>query len=103
MRWSRTKSLFHSFLLFAHIDQNFKSVSLFSQAQDEVLKLKAEEEEFEKRSFRYYFRHPYLRLLTASTVVILNFYIFAEDPISHSVTDCKIDVIGNIYSFVFLK
>ncbi|XP_057311740.1 transmembrane protein 117-like [Hydractinia symbiolongicarpus] len=53
------------------------------------------------KSFKYYFQHPNLRLLIACTVTILNFYIFAEDPVSHSVTNCHISLIGDIYSMIF--
>lgn len=55
------------------------------------------------KNFTYYFRHPYFRLLTSYLVVFCNFLIFAEDPVSHSYTDCVIDIIGNMYGFVFSR
>lgn len=56
-----------------------------------------------KRNFVYYFRHPYFRIITSYLVVFCNFLIFAEDPVSHSYTDCVIDIIGNMYAFVFSR
>ena len=56
-----------------------------------------------KRGLKYWLRHPYLRILTAYLVVFCNFLIFAEDPVSHSHSDCVIDVIGNIYAFMFSR
>ena len=56
-----------------------------------------------KRLFRYYFQHPNFRLLIIGTLVVLNFYMFAEDPVRHSVTESKIAVIGNIFSLLFTK
>lgn len=55
------------------------------------------------RNFVYYFRHPYFRITTSYLVVFCNFLIFAEDPVSHSYTDCVIDIIGNMYAFVFSR
>ena len=55
------------------------------------------------KNFTYYFRHPYFRLITSYLVVFCNFLIFAEDPVSHSYTDCVIDIIGNMYGFVFSR
>ena len=56
-----------------------------------------------KRGLKYWLRHPYFRILTSYLVVFCNFLIFAEDPVSHSHTDCIIDIIGNIYAFVFSR
>lgn len=56
-----------------------------------------------KKTFNYYFRHPYFRIATSYLVVFCNFLIFAEDPVSHSYTDCIIDIIGNMYGFVFSR
>ncbi|KAK3734219.1 hypothetical protein QZH41_003212 [Actinostola sp. cb2023] len=56
-----------------------------------------------KKGFKYYLRHPYFRLFTAYFVVFCNFLIFAEDPVSHSCSDCIVDVIGNIYSFIMAR
>lgn len=36
------------------------------------------------RDLRYYFQHPYLRLIVAYLVIFCNFLLFAEDPVSHS-------------------
>ena len=47
-----------------------------------------------QKGWLYWFRHPNFRLLTSCLVVFLNFYIFAEDPISHSVVDARVGVIG---------
>jgi len=52
---------------------------------------------------RYYFQHPYARLFVAYFVVFCNFLIFAEDPLSHSIMECSIPVIGNVISFVATK
>ena len=51
-------------------------------------------------NFLFYFRHPYLRLLIAYGVTICNFFIYAEDPVAHSFSECKIPVIGNDFAFV---
>ena len=52
---------------------------------------------------RYYFQHPYARLFVAYFVVFCNFLIFAEDPLSHSIQECSIPVLGNVISFVATK
>uniref|UniRef100_A0A3P9MID6 Transmembrane protein 117 n=1 Tax=Oryzias latipes TaxID=8090 RepID=A0A3P9MID6_ORYLA len=53
--------------------------------------------------FRYYFQHPWSRLIVAYLVTFFNFLIFAEDPISHSQTEAHIMVVGNCFSFLFNK
>ena len=63
----------------------------------------AEEIRPDPRRGRYLFRHPYSRLVTAYLVVFFNFLIFAEDPVSHSYRECVIDVIGEIYTFIFIR
>ncbi|CAG2178680.1 unnamed protein product, partial [Oppiella nova] len=56
-----------------------------------------------EKDFRYYFQHPYARLFVAYFVVFCNFLIFAEDPLSHSLMECSIPVLGNVISFVATK
>ena len=58
---------------------------------------------FMERDFRYWFQHPYARLIIAYLVTFLNFFIYAEDPVSHSRKPCKIPVIGHCFSFIFNK
>ncbi|CAK6950900.1 hypothetical protein NQZ68_025866 [Scomber scombrus] len=53
--------------------------------------------------FRYYFQHPWSRLIVAYLVTFFNFLIFAEDPISHSQTEAHMIVVGNCFSFLFNK
>ncbi|XP_051547773.1 transmembrane protein 117 [Myxocyprinus asiaticus] len=53
--------------------------------------------------FRYYFQHPWSRLVVAYLVTFFNFLIFAEDPISHSQTEAHMIVVGNCFSFVVNK
>ncbi|KAM4572330.1 transmembrane protein 117 isoform 3-T3 [Odontesthes bonariensis] len=53
--------------------------------------------------FRYYFQHPWSRLIVAYLVIFFNFLIFAEDPISHSQTEAHMIVVGNCFSFLFNK
>lgn len=53
--------------------------------------------------FRYYFQHPWSRLIVAYLVTFFNFLIFAEDPVSHSQTEAHIIVVGNCFSFLFNK
>lgn len=53
-----------------------------------------------KKNFQYYFQHPWLRLLVAYLVVLCNFLIFAEDPVSHSYKECAIPVVGHGFSFI---
>ncbi|XP_047676136.1 transmembrane protein 117 isoform X2 [Tachysurus fulvidraco] len=53
--------------------------------------------------FRYYFQHPWLRLLIAYLVTFFNFLIFAEDPVSHSQTEAHMIVVGNCFSFILNK
>ncbi|XP_064635440.1 transmembrane protein 117-like isoform X2 [Lineus longissimus] len=50
--------------------------------------------------FRYYFQHPYLRIFIAYFVCFCNFLIYAEDPVAHSIKECKIPVVGNMFAFV---
>ena len=57
----------------------------------------------DKNNFRYWFQHPYARLSIAYLVTFLNFFIYAEDPVSHSRQPCKIPVIGHCFSFIFNK
>lgn len=52
---------------------------------------------------RYYFQHPYSRFFIAYFVIFCNFFIFAEDPLSHSLRECSIPVLGNVISFLFTK
>ena len=54
----------------------------------------------DRKDFRYYFQHPYLRLLFAYLIVFFNFLIYAEDPVAHSRKECLIPMIGNDFSFV---
>ncbi|XP_069484115.1 transmembrane protein 117 isoform X2 [Ambystoma mexicanum] len=53
--------------------------------------------------FRYYFQHPWSRLITAYLVTFFNFLLFAEDPVSHSQTEANMIVVGNCFSFVTNK
>ncbi|KAK3699158.1 hypothetical protein QZH41_011879 [Actinostola sp. cb2023] len=57
----------------------------------------------QKKNSRYYFQHPYFRLFIAYFVIFCNFFIYAEDPVSHSVSPCTLPVLGNVYSFVVNK
>ncbi|KAF2974632.1 hypothetical protein EK904_001499 [Melospiza melodia maxima] len=41
------------------------------------------------KDFRYYFQHPWSRLVVAYLVIFFNFLIFAEDPVSHSQTEAN--------------
>ena len=38
------------------------------------------------KDLRYYFQHPWLRVIVAYLVIFCNFLLFAEDPVSHSHT-----------------
>ena len=58
---------------------------------------------FMEKDFRYYFQHPYLRLIVAYLVTFCNFLIYAEDPVAHSEAECFIPVVGNTFSFVVTK
>ncbi|KAH3727635.1 transmembrane protein 117-like [Dreissena polymorpha] len=53
-----------------------------------------------KKDFRYYFQHPYSRLVIAYLVVFCNFLIYAEDPVAHSRKECLIPMIGNDVAFI---
>lgn len=53
--------------------------------------------------FRYYFQHPWSRLVVAYLVTFFNFLIFAEDPVSHSQTEAHMIVVGNCFSFIVNK
>ncbi|XP_072408068.1 transmembrane protein 117 isoform X2 [Chiloscyllium punctatum] len=55
------------------------------------------------KAFRYYFQHPWSRLIVAYLVTFFNFLIFAEDPISHSQTPANVIVVGNCFSFIVNK
>lgn len=54
----------------------------------------------QKKNGRYYFQHPYARLFVAYFVIFCNFFIYAEDPVSHSRANCTIPLIGNDFAFV---
>ena len=56
-----------------------------------------------EKDFRYYFQHPWLRLIIAYLVTFCNFLIYAEDPVAHSGAECFIPVVGNCFSFVATK
>ncbi|XP_047490895.1 uncharacterized protein LOC125040384 [Penaeus chinensis] len=55
------------------------------------------------KDLRYYFQHPWLRLIVAYLVIFCNFLLFAEDPVSHSHAESNIPVVGNVFSFVSTK
>ncbi|XP_048404338.1 transmembrane protein 117 isoform X2 [Stegostoma tigrinum] len=55
------------------------------------------------KAFRYYFQHPWSRLIVAYLVTFFNFLVFAEDPISHSQTPANVIVVGNCFSFIVNK
>ena len=74
-----------------------------SNENEETLDQSEEKKPEVKKNFTYFFRHPYSRIATSYLVVFCNFLIFAEDPVSHSYTDCIIDIIGNMYGFVFSR
>ena len=57
----------------------------------------------EKRGFKHFYRHPWLRLAVAYLDVFLCFYLVAEDPISNSHAECQVDILGNSYSFVMTR
>eukprot|EP00736_Rhodelphis_marinus_P007899 Rmarinus@m.24038 len=46
----------------------------------------------------WYAKHPYTRLFISFQIMFLNFYMFAEDPIVHSQSECYSMVIGDIFS-----
>ncbi|KAF4802550.1 hypothetical protein TURU_025024 [Turdus rufiventris] len=48
------------------------------------------------KDFRYYFQHPWSRLVVAYLVIFFNFLIFAEDPVSHSQTEANVIVVGQL-------
>ncbi|EDO34251.1 predicted protein, partial [Nematostella vectensis] len=52
------------------------------------------------KNSRYYFQHPYLRLFICYFIIFCNFLIYAEDPVAHSLSQCTIPVIGNVFAFV---
>ncbi len=56
-----------------------------------------------ERDFRYFFQHPFARIIVAYLVTFCNFLIYAEDPVAHSEQECFIPVIGNCFSFVCTK
>lgn len=56
-----------------------------------------------EKDFRYYFQHPWSRLIVAYLVIFFNFLIFAEDPVSHSQTEANVIVVGNCFSFIANK
>ena len=70
-----------------------------SPAQDETDKTSIFSYYMDK-DFRYYFQHPYLRLLIPYLVTFCNFLLYAEDPVAHSEMECFIPVVGNCFSFV---
>ncbi|XP_073508139.1 transmembrane protein 117 [Phyllobates terribilis] len=55
------------------------------------------------KDFRYYFQHPWSRIVIAYLVTFFNFLIFAEDPVSHSQTEANVIVVGNCFSFIMTK
>lgn len=56
-----------------------------------------------EKDLRYYFQHPYVRLFATYFIIICNFLLFAEDPISHSHAESRIPMVGNVFSFVLTK
>ena len=58
---------------------------------------------FMEKDFRYYFQHPWFRLIVAYLVTFCNFLMYAEDPVAHSERECFIPFVGNVFSFVFTK
>ena len=76
---------------------------LCSQPAADTVKFEEEAKLPEPTRWRYYLRHPYARLSTSYLVTFCNFLIFAEDPVSHSYSECNISIIGDIYSFMCIK
>lgn len=54
-------------------------------------------------SFRYYYRHPFPRIFVATFIAVLNFLIYAEDPIAHSRVEGEIPIIGTDLSLIFSR
>jgi hypothetical protein len=42
-------------------------------------------------------------VLIAYIIVFFNFLIFAEDPVSHSVVDAELPIVGNDAGFLIFK
>lgn len=57
----------------------------------------------ERKDFKHYFQHPFLRLFVAYFVTFCNFLIYAEDPVAHSLKECNIPLVGNDFSFVCMR
>lgn len=79
----------------AHNNEDFDEPDFWDKISQYSIKM--------KKDFRFYFQHPYSRLLIAYLVTFCNFLIYAEDPVAHSSAECNIVVVGNIFSFVFTK
>ena len=53
--------------------------------------------------FRYYFQHPYFRLFIAFSVPLMNFLMYAEDPVAHAFNNCDIPIVGTVFNFTFTR
>ena len=71
--------------------------------EDDKISINSVDSYYMDRDFRYYFQHPYFRLVIAYLVTFCNFLIYAEDPVAHSDKECFIPVVGNCFSFVCTK
>lgn len=52
---------------------------------------------------RYYFQHPWCRVGIAYIVTICNFFIYAQDPVAHSLKEANVPVIGHDFAFIFMR
>eukprot|EP01065_Artemidia_motanka_P052917 TRINITY_DN967_c0_g1_i1.p1 TRINITY_DN967_c0_g1~~TRINITY_DN967_c0_g1_i1.p1 ORF type:complete len:638 (+),score=127.78 TRINITY_DN967_c0_g1_i1:140-2053(+) len=77
----------------------------------ERLQLLSEQSETERRDVdagcksqaSYYFYHPVTRLITAACVMVCNFLMYGQDPVSHSAAVAELPVVGSMVSWVYPK
>lgn len=49
------------------------------------------------------FRHPWWRILTSMIIIVCDFFIYAEDPIADSETECNLPFVGDVITMVIAK
>jgi len=58
---------------------------------------------FCRQRFFWYWRHPVARIFFALLIMVLNFFIYAIDPVAESLRDVNLPIIGSMWQIVTRK
>jgi len=93
-----------------------KSVTYIPKKCDEILNKKFDDDTWKytldknkqveprcwycRKRFFWYWRHPAARVLFAFLIMLLNFYIYAVDPVAESKRDVELPIAGSLWSIL---